>query len=83
MQVAKATAGWLKGVHDPFEDINMVLASAAEQSLGPKPKKKVTVCSLDGFVTCSVKSCTWHCMLSQRKLRRPFTAFKAIQDLCT
>ena len=41
MQVAKATAGWLKGVHDPFEDINMVLAAAAEQqSLGPSQRRK-------------------------------------------
>jgi len=45
VQVAKATANWLMGVHDPFEDINMVSATAAEQqSLGPKPKK-TTVCS--------------------------------------
>ncbi len=36
MQVAKATASWLMGVHDPFEDINTVSASAAEhKSLGP------------------------------------------------
>lgn len=36
MQVAKATASWLTGMHDPFEDINIVSASAAEhKSLRP------------------------------------------------
>ncbi len=36
MQVAKATASWLMGVHDPFEDINIMSATTAEhKSLAP------------------------------------------------
>jgi len=36
VQVAKATASWLTGMHDPFEDINIVSATAAQhKSLGP------------------------------------------------
>ncbi len=36
MQVAKATASWLMGVHDPFVDINIVCATAAEhEPFGP------------------------------------------------
>ena len=34
MQLAKATASWLLGVHDPFEDINTASATAAEPKFG-------------------------------------------------
>lgn len=35
MQVAKATVSWLMGIYDPFEDINVIAATAAEhESLG-------------------------------------------------
>ncbi|KAL0038809.1 hypothetical protein WJX79_008711 [Trebouxia sp. C0005] len=38
-QVARATVSWLMGIHDPFEDINVISATAAEhKSAGPSNK---------------------------------------------